>query len=243
MKVDTFLTLALKEIRSARAGDVVGPDDMDDALAVFNELLDLWNVQGRALFSHTITSFTITPNLNPHTIGIAANAPTWSVSIARPSKIRMANLIIANNIRRPIAIRDEEWYLSRRAPAITSSIPTDLFYGDDWPNGNIYFYPVPLTAYSVQLDFDTLLAQVALVDTFSLPLGYQAALRLSAAEAFCGMWGQQVPASLAQRAKDARVAVFGNNDVIPNLTTRDAGMPSGRKSGNGAYDYRTGYGG
>src|SRR5438552_3839020 len=130
---------------------------MDDALLVFNELLDLWNVNGRALYGRTFTTFTLTPNLQPHSIGIAANAPTFSVSVARPSKIRQANLVLANSIYRPLNVRDEAWYLNRRAPAVKSAVPTDLFYSDDMPNGNLFLYPVPTTAYGLQLDFDTLL--------------------------------------------------------------------------------------
>lgn len=245
ISVPDFLRLTLSEIRVARAGDVPSPDDMGDALLMFNELLDALNVDGRALFNRSFATFTLVPSLQPHTIGVAANTPTFAVSTARPARILMANVVIANNIRIPIRILDEEEWgdiragaAAGQAPTILSSIPRALYYSADWPNGSIYIWPVETTAYGLELLTETLLASVASADTLDLPMGYQLALRLTLAESIANMWGQAVPASLPPRAAKARGAVWGNNDVLPNLKTRDAGMPGGPRGGS--YDYLTG---
>lgn len=236
--VATFLTAALAEIRMARGGDVVGPDDMDLALFIFNELLDALNVDDRALYTRAFTTFTLTPSLQPHTIGLAANSPTFTVTIGRPTKVLGANLVLTNNIRVPLTLRDDDWWRNLRAQAVSASIPTDLNYGADWPNGTIRLWPVPTVAYGLELQTETLLAQVALTDTFDLPFGYQQALRLTTAELCAPAFGQTVSASTEKNARKAREAVWGNNDVIPNQKTRDAGVPGGRRGGG--YDYRTG---
>lgn len=240
IKVTTFLTAALTEIRVARAGDVVEPDMMDLALVLFNELLDAWNAEQRALYTGQFVTDTLTPALQPHTIGAVANTPTIEVGIARPSQILAANLLITaadGNIRIPLTLRDEEWWMDVRARNITSAIPTDLYYSPDWPNGSIYLWPVPSAAYGIELNIATLLSQMALTDDFSLPPGYLQALRLTTAERLAPSFGQSVSQSTAQAAREARARVFGNNDTIPNLNTRDAGMPGGR---SGGYNFLTG---
>lgn len=235
--VNAFLTAALAEIRVARAGDVVNPDDMDLALTIFNEYLDALNAEDRALYTTQFATYVLTPALQPHTIGVTADNPTWAIATARPVEIIRADLIISSTVRQPIAIRDNAWWMNVRVPTVASSIQTDLMYSADWPNGSIYFWPVPTTAYSVLLEVNTLLAQVALTDTFTLPPGYQQALRLSVAELMAPAFGQQVSAQTRAAAAEARDRVWGNNIAIPTLVTRDGGMPGGQ---SGGFDFRSG---
>lgn len=235
--VNAFLTAALAEIRVARAGDVVDPDSMDLALTIFNEYLDALNAEDRALYTTQFATYVLTPSLQPHTIGVTADAPTWAIAVARPVEIIRADLIISSTVRQPINIRDNAWWLNVRVPTVSSSIPTDLMYSPDWPNGAIYFWPVPSLAYSVLLEVNTLLAQVALTDTFTLPPGYQQALRLSVAELMAPAFGQQVSEATKAAAREARGRVWGNNITIPPLVTRDGGMPGGQ---SGGFDFRSG---
>jgi hypothetical protein len=238
--VPTFLTAALAEIRVARAGDVVNPEDMDLALTLFNELLDSYNGDdGPAIYTRMFATFTLTPNLQPHTIGLAANTPTFSVSVGRPTSIEGANIVLSSGVRTPLNIQDDDWWLNVRVRALTASIPTDLYYSPDWPNGSIYLWPVPTTAYSLEIETSTLLAAVALTDTLDLPFGYQAALRLTLAELLAPAFGQTVSQDTMRAARAARERIFSTNYEVPDLDTRDAGMPGGAMSGT--WDYRTGF--
>lgn len=244
--VTSFLTLALSEIRAVSAGDVVSADDLDLALLIFNEYLDWLNANDRALYDRDFTTYTLTPNLQPHTIGLTANSPTFTVTTNRPSAIVNANIILANNIRSRLSIvNDQGWNAivagaaAGQTPTITATIPTVLYYGSSWPNGSIYLWPVPTAAYGLELETETLLAQVALSDTLTLPPGYQQALRLSVAELCAPHLGLTVSPDTRAAARAARELVWGANDDIPSIVTRDAGMPGG-VSGS-AFDYRTGF--
>lgn len=248
ISVNDFVRLALVENRVARAGDTVNPDDMADALLIFNELLDQWNAGGRTLYSKSFSTVTLTPSLQPHTIGLAANSPTFSVSVGRPKRILNANIILSGNIRAPqggLSILDEQQWnaisagaAAGQAVTITSSIPLALWYKTGWPNGSIYLWPVPSAANGLELETETLLASVSLSDTFDLPYGYQAALRLTLAERLASAFGQQVLPSTARAAQEARMAVFGNNDPIP-LAVPDGGVPMGGTR-RGGFNYMTG---
>lgn len=236
--VGTLLAGALSEIRVSRAGDVIAPDDQDLALFLFNELLDTLNATQRAIYTRGFATFTLTPSLQPHTIGLAANAPTFSVPVGAPQRIVSANLVVSSSFRQKIDIRDQQWWMNLTNRAITSALPTDLFYSPDWPNGSIYLWSVPTTAYGIELETATLFASVAATDTFDLPFGYQAALRLTLAEKAAPHFGQKVSESTRQQAIEARGLVWGNNDEIPDLDLRDGGMPH---ADPGSFDWRTGF--
>lgn len=236
--VTDFLRLALSEIRAARAGDTPAAADMADALLLLNEQLDAWNVDGRALYNVLWQTFTLIPNQQPQTIGLAANTPNFTVTVGRPAEILQANVILANNIRIPLTIVDDEQWgqitagaATGQTPTIFSAVEVFLYYSPDWPVGNIYLWPVPNAAYGLEIRTKTLLAALAQTDTFDLPMGYQLALRLTLAEAMANMWGQPIGADLARRASLARAAVFGNNSVTRDAHTRDGGMPSGMPGG------------
>lgn len=249
--VSDLLVGALTEIRVARAGDTPSPDDMATMLFLFNEYLDALNADSRAIYTVGFETFTLTPALQPHTIGLVANTPTFAVSVGRPSRILNANLILADNIRVPFRrlngargiLDDAEWNAilagaaAGQTPTITSAVPTHLYYSPEWPNGSIFLWPVPTTAYGLELETETLLAQMALDDDLSLPPGYQQMLRLTLAELAAPSFGQAVGPRTAQVAAEARARVWANNAEIPNAATRDAGMPGGS---GGGYDYRTG---
>src|SRR5579885_1594880 len=135
LTVTKFLTGALKELRVARAGDVPSPDDLDDALLVFNELLDEWNADRRCVFNVNYSDFTLVPNLSPHTIGPAGTVagpadPTFVVS-QRPVSLAGCQLNLGGGpppVFRTITVRDDAWYRKQPIPALAQSVPTDVYY-------------------------------------------------------------------------------------------------------------------
>lgn len=232
------VTDAMCEIRMARAGDVLSPDDMDFGMGKLNRLLDRWNADPRAGFAVGFTSFTPTVNHQPHTIG--PNTADWTVT-QRPMSIVAANLIlntVTPAVRIPLRIRDVSWWRSNAVQGLATSIPTDLYYSPDWPNGNVYLWPIPTVAYPIELQLDGLFSVLAATDTFWLPFGYRDAITLTLAEELGPSFGQTVSASTRSSAREARGLIFAANDAAPNLNTRDGGMPS--TSSRGRYNYLTG---
>src|ERR1051326_1196103 len=243
-------TGALLKIRAARAGDAPSPDDVQAGLDVLNELLDFWNTDDRAAYTVTFTDFTLVPGRSPHTIGPAGSKagpsnPDFIVT-ERPVELKFASINLGNNVFRPLIVRDDRWYANQRVPAISSTVPTDVYYSDDWtdPNalgtgyGAVYFWGVPSAAYSVRLWLRGLLTQVALADQFSLPQGYYHALKLTLAEWIAEDFGQPVTPKLEAQAREARAAVFGTNLQIPRVRSRDVRL-SGRRLGGGSFNYAT----
>lgn len=230
-----LITDAAKEVGIVGQGETLSGNDAADLLGQLNRLIDSWNAEREAIYaSQLLGPFTITASLNPHTIG--ASGQTWTAT-QRPVSIEGAQLRISSTNTYPLNIRDAEWYQRLASPALTSALPTDIYYQPDWANGKVYFYPVPTTAYTVQLLVRQLLSEYVLATTLSLPPGYRDALTLTVAENAAEMFGRPVSPRLALRATRARARIFVNNLVVPKLCTQDAGMSSGEPAW---FDYETG---
>jgi len=231
MNADEIVTKALREIRVIGAADAAQGEDMTLGLETLNQILDDWNSEQRAVYASTILTFTLTPDLQPHTIG--PTGATWTAD-QRPEAIEAANLV-ADDIRYPIRIRDAAWWMSLSAPEASAEIPSDLYYEKAWPNGIIRFAGVPSVASEVELLTRQLLASLALSDEFTLPPGYRSALVYTLAEQLIGPFKAELTPDLVMKAKASRARVFSANTVIPRIATRDDGMPGGGES----YDFRT----
>lgn len=241
---------ALIEINAIAAGDLPEPATLDFASRALDEIYDDLNATPDGTYSNSFQSFTITPNLQPHTIG--PSGATFTVTV-RPIAILGANIVlntVSPAVRSPLEIRDDAWWLNQRVQGITSTVPTDLYYSADWSlgqsqtgnkNGSIFLWPVATQAYLLELLTASTLTPLTLLQTFSLPPGYQSACRLTLAERLASpLTGHGASPDLTTRARDARARVFDNNEEPPRLITADAGMPGGGRPSSGG-NYRTGW--
>lgn len=234
MTTRDLLTEAFSDITVLAAGESLSDTDAEFGLQKLVRLFDNWNAERAGVYANRLTTppFTLVPNLNPHTIG--TNSATFSVT-QRPVSIEWANIVISA-VRYPLNIRGSQWWPALPLPTLSVDIPSDLHYEPDWPNGNLYLYPVPAAAYGLELMTRIVLADLALDDTVSLPPGYRDAVILTLGE----MIAPTYPPAEAkpELARQARARIYSNNDEIPALATRDSGMPT--QCGGRWFDYRSG---
>ena len=231
------VTDALREIAVVDPIDPIPPEHAAFALGKLNRLLDNWNADGSAVYGETFTTFTLTPSLNPHTIGPTG---TW-VTTQRPVRLDDGDLSLALSgspvSYSRIVVMDEQAYTGLSMPALTSASPTRAYYVPAWPNGQLYLYPVPSSAASVRVRVRGVLGALTLVSTFTMPPGYRDAVTLTLAESLGPAFGAPVSPDTKDAAQRARGRAFANNDRPRRLRTMDAGMPGGYGSG---FDFRTG---
>jgi hypothetical protein len=192
-----------------------------------NRIFDTWNAKRQAVYADTITTHTLIPDLQPHTIG--PTGATFTVT-QRPVSIEAASLVISD-LHYPIAIRDTAWWMRLTDPTFASERPTHLNYRPGWPNGSLYLWPVPSSGHTLELLSRIILASVALADTFTFPPGYELAVSLSLEEDLARPLGRPADQDLIDRARQARATIFANNEETPRICTADAGMPG---AGHGA---------
>lgn len=220
--------------------------ELTDGLIFLNQQVDYWAARKCYAWTSTFLTYTITPGHQPHLIGPNLTAPDWAtpgtpIPAARPTHLVSAALILTNSnppVEQPMNIRDNAWWASQRVKGITSSVPTDVYYEADVPNGAVYLWPVPNVGYQVRLEGLTTLNQFAtLGDTFIAPQAYCAAVTLTLAEELSDIWGTTAPPNLARRAMKARDALQSNNNLAPRIASADWGTFS---STRGDFNYTTG---
>lgn len=232
MTIQDIVTDALLEPGIIADGETPSANQSTVVLKKLRRLLNNWNAEKRAVYANTFITNTLVPNLSPHTIG--PTGATWTQT-ERPVSVDGASLILTGNpsplVYLPITLRDDVWWNAQTVPALATSVPTDLYYSADWPNGSLYFWPVPNTAYDVRLMIRIVLNDtVNLTTTFDLPQGYQDAITLTLAHSICRMFGVDmgVTQDLMQQAKLARARIFSNNDQATRIQTADAGMQASK---------------
>jgi hypothetical protein len=170
----------------------------------------------------------------------ATAAPDFPITTTRPVKIVNANIILNNTgtpTRVPMRIVDADWWANQRVPTIQTTLPTELYYQASFPNGELFFWPVPQIAYPVELETWTSLSQLLQTDSFVLPQGYEDAITYTLAESLCPAFGRPLDNTLAAFAQQSRALIQSNNSATPLITTSDFGMPGGASDQRGRSDF------
>lgn len=220
MTTSDVISNAMLEIGALAPGEALSAEDAAFGLSKLNRLFDNWNTESLFIYGTLLFQGTLTPNKNPHTIGLATSTPDFSVVTARPPKILSANLVLTDQtptIYRPLKIVDDDWWMANPMPSLATQIPYYLWPNYSWPQGNMFLWPVPTKAYDIRLDLWTLFSSLALTDTFTLPPGYEDAVTLSLAESLTSTFGKSPSPVLVQQAALARGRVKSLNSEAPTM--------------------------
>jgi hypothetical protein len=231
-----FAVAVLRELDVIGGVDTPDASDVNFVLSKANRILDNWNAEWGPAYAETLNTYTLTPNLQPHTIG--PSGATWTAT-QRPESIESINLIIGSGIRLPIHLRDDTWRMSLGYPVLAIAYPSDVTYRRDlWPLAEFYFFPIPTAAYQVEVLSRIVFSALTLSGTFSMPPGYQDAMILSTAEECADNFHAPITPRLQRSASKARARIAATNAAGVRLDTRGDGLPRG---GPGWFDYQSGF--
>lgn len=228
----TLLTRSLVEINAVDSGGTPQAELLSLALETENAILDQWNADRGMVYADQFLPFTIIPNQNPTTIGPAAN---WAMT-ERPVSVEGIQVLLTGSPVPYVYLtpRDARWWQQLPAPTVTAPFPTDFFFNPTWTAGvgAIYLWPVPTTAYAVQLWCRTQLASLTAASTVSLPPAYNRGLMLSVARALAPVlrkpWTSAQEADWAQSMR----TIENVNTVIPRIRTAGIGLSNGGGGGS-----------
>jgi len=226
-----IITDAFRELAVVDPIDPVPGEMAAFGLNKLNRLLNRWNARRTAVYADVTTLYTLTPSLNPHTIG--PTGATWTVT-QRPVDIDHL-AVVQSGIYSTLDKRDDVWWREISQPGMTGPVPSDWKYEPTYPNGSLYLWPIPSAALQVALTSRMVLSALTLASTFTMPPAYQDAVTLSLAESLAPAMGAQIAPELRESARQARVDAFANNDSTPKLMTVDVGM-----GGRGYFDFNSG---
>lgn len=171
-----------------------------------------------------------------------SNNPDFACAVGRPVEIIPPPILVLTsttpNVDIPLELLDDDGWADVRVKALTSTLPTKLYYSPDFPNGSIYLWPIPLTVNGLRLQTRNLVSQFAdLVTDYDFPFGYEDALVCSLAEiAMVSYPRPEMGGLIRQQAQTARALIASVNAKSPNISTC-IGASGGRGS---AWHFLTG---
>lgn len=235
----SLVNAAGQEIGALAAGESFSSDDQAWVLQKLQRVIDTFNAKRTMVYANIFSTFTLQANLTPHTIG-----PTGTFAVTqRPVEIPTIGLILVNTtpatVEIPLTPRDKDWWADQRVKNLTSAIPTDYYYEPDWPNGSIFFWPVPNAVNNVLLQLRGVITELTTpAQTFTMPPAYWDLIIYTLAIAISPSFDRPVTPDLRQLQMEAIRTVQGNNVKSPRGATGDAGMPG--VSRGGLFDYYSG---
>lgn len=197
MTAQEVIEAAYQELGILVSGGTLNTDDLTWGLGKLNRMLRSWSADGLNLHYRVEESFSLVSGTPSYTIGSGATFDT-----VRPQTIEQA-FIRDSDHDYPMGIRPaaEYWDLSEKT---TEGRPIKLYYGFTYPDGTIYLYYVPDSAYTMHIVSQKPLITYASANTeASLPGEYEDALVLNLAIRMASRYGKATSGELQLSAKEA----------------------------------------
>ena len=166
---------ALRLIGQLAEGETPSAATSQDALTAMNQMIDSWSIERLAVFSTQDQMFMWPPGAISRTLG-----PTGNFVGNRPVLLDDSTYFRdpANNISFGIKIINQQQYDGIAVKTVTSTYPQVIWINMDYPNIDMYIYPVPTKVLEWHFISVTELDQPATLATvLSFPPGYLRAFR------------------------------------------------------------------
>ena len=206
----------------ARKGQDPTTEELNDCLAFLNDMLESWNIQRLFIYETSRETFPLTPNRNPHTIGLASGVHgDGDFATAWPPKIESAS-VIQSETEIPVEILSKNQYQGLSNKNAASTFPTDLWHERSWPLAKIHLYPVPSSASTLVLYLWKQLNSGLELDTrLSVPQGYLRAIRFNLAVETALDYGLSVNPDVSRIARESKAAIGNLNTLDPSYMRAD----------------------
>ena len=218
---EKIIRSSMQEIGQIAAGEALPADQQTDLMSKLQRVIDYFNARTPLVYNVNFQRFTLPINQLPVTIGPGA---MFDVN-QRPRVIESISLILINStsggeVEIPLNVRDQDWWAQQSIKNLPSTLPTDFYYSPDWPNGGIYFWPVPTAVNDVRIQMPLVLGEyTTYAQTFSMPPGYWDAIVYTLAKSLCPMFQVSWTPDLQTLWMAAIKAIQVNNISSPRLAS------------------------
>jgi hypothetical protein len=188
------------------SGESLSTQQIADALAIANDLLDNWSSNKLYILQSLVQQFNLVAAQQSYTIGTGAN-----FNVTRPMNITAAHLILAAGPSGPINVVNALQWSKIKDRQSDSWLVEYLFYDRANPTGKVWLSPVPKGG-TVELTMWSALSQFADATTpLTMLPGYQRLLKVALAVDMAPQYDVQPSETLMAMYKDALVNVQGLN--------------------------------
>ena len=211
------INAALRLIGMLAEGETPSANTSNDALSALDQMIDSWNTERLTVFSTQDQVFTWTPNQISRTLG-----PTGNFVGNRPILLDDSTYFKdpTNGISFGIKIINQQQYDGIAVNTVTSTYPQVMWINMDYPNIDMYVYPVPTKALEWHFISVTELDQPAtLATTLAFPPGYLRCFKYNLACEIATEFGVEPPANVARIAMTSKrnLKRINNPDDIMSL--------------------------
>ena len=193
---------ALRLIGQLAEGETPSAATSQDALTAMNQMIDSWSTERLAVFSTQDQVFSWPPGAISRTLG-----PTGDFVGNRPILLDDSTYFRdpANNISFGIKIINQQQYDGIAVKTVTSTYPQVIWINMDYPNIDMYIYPVPTKVLEWHFISVTELDQPATLATvLSFPPGYLRAFRYNLACEIAAEFGVEPPPQVSRIAMTSK---------------------------------------
>jgi hypothetical protein len=208
---------ALRLIGMLAEGESPSAATSQDALNALNQMIDSWNTERLSVFSTQDQIFTWTPNQIHRTLG-----PTGNFVGNRPILLDDSTYFKdpTNGISFGIKIINQQQYDGIAVKTVTSTYPQVMWINMDYPDIDMYVYPVPTKALEWHFISVTELDQPADLSTnLTFPPGYLRAFKYNLACEIAAEFGVEPPPQVSRIAMTSKrnLKRINNPDDIMSL--------------------------
>lgn len=211
-------------------GETASAQEMNDALATLNDMIDSWSNERLTIFNVAPETFPLVPAQQTYTMGTGGDFDT-----ARPLKIENAKIQVVTNGQTneyPLQISNQDQWADIRIKTVTTSLPSILYMDGAYPLQNLNLWPIPSVANSIILYSWKPLSDFSTLNTVaSLPPGYSKALRYNLAIELAPEYGKQADQSVVAGAIEGKENIKRAN-ITPRYMATDSALQDYRKPFN-----------
>lgn len=224
MTVADLIRVALRTLGVLAAEETPSAAEQSDALDTLNDMLDSWAGERLALFATLRSTYTLTPSLDPHSIGVGGGFNT-----TRPVRIDRASItpLGAPGTERPLRmLSDAEWQDTQGKTNVGT--PMSLWVRAGHPMMKLHLNPIPNAADTLVLYTWQQLGRFAdTTVTVDLPPGYARAIRYNLAKELSPEFGVSLSAEAQDIANESKSTLKRLNAQPSYLRTDPALLPGG----------------
>ena len=208
---------ALRLIGQLAEGETPSAATSQDALTAMNQMIDSWSTERLAVFSTQDQVFSWLPGFISRTLG-----PTGNFVGNRPILLDDSTYFKdpSNGISFGIKIINQQQYDGIAVKTVTSTYPQVIWINMDYPNIDMYIYPVPTKVLEWHFISVTELDQPATLATvLSFPPGYLRAFRYNLACEIAAEFGVEPSPQVSRIAMTSKrnLKRINNPDDIMSL--------------------------
>lgn len=169
-----LLTDALLNLQAISEGASPSTAQETQGLRVLNRMLDWMNAQKHFIYQVKLEEFAWAGVTASRTI----SGTTPDFDTTWPNRIEYAAHVDSAGHARPLSVTEDRGVYERILDkSLAAEPPEILFFNRAFPQGTLYIWPVPPSAWTLRLSSWKLLSAVALItDSIDLPPGYEAFL-------------------------------------------------------------------